>query len=94
MKPDQAPAIYSYEVVNVFPHDPKAYTQGLIYQDGFIYEGTGQYGESSIRKTDMQTGKTLSVLNIDSQLFGEGITIYEDKIYQITWRSRKGFITI
>ena len=92
VKPDQAPAIYSYEVVNVFPHDPKAYTQGLIYQDGFIYEGTGQYGESSIRKTDMQTGKTLSVLNIDSQLFGEGITIYEDKIYQITWRSRKGFI--
>ena len=57
VKPDQAPAIYSYEVVNVFPHDPKAYTQGLIYQDGFMYEGTGQYGESSIRKTDMQTGK-------------------------------------
>lgn len=92
VKPDQAPVAYSYEVVNIFPHDPKAYTQGLIYRDGFMYEGTGQYGESSVRRTDVQTGKTLSVLNIDSQLFGEGITIYKDKIYQITWRSRKGFI--
>ena len=57
-----------------------------------MYEGTGQYGESSIRKTDMKDGKILSILNIDSQLFGEGITIYGDKIYQITWRSHKGFV--
>lgn len=92
VRPDQAPQKYAYKILQVFPHDPKAYTQGLIYQDGFMYEGTGQYGESSIRKVDMKSGKILSVLNIDSQLFGEGITIYKDKIYQITWRSRKGFI--
>ncbi|MEG0795864.1 MAG: glutaminyl-peptide cyclotransferase [Odoribacter sp.] len=92
LKPDKAPILYNYDVIKTYPHDPKAYTQGLIYRDGFIYEGTGQYGESSIRKSDIQTGKILSILNIDNQLFGEGITIYKDKIYQITWRSRKGFI--
>lgn len=92
LKPDTAPRKYTYDVVRVFPHDPQAYTQGLVYQDGFLYEGTGQYGESSLRKTDIPTGKNLSVLNMDNQLFGEGITIFKDKIYQLTWRSRKGFI--
>lgn len=92
VKPDKAPKTYNWKVVNTFSHDPKAYTQGLVYQDGFMYEGTGQYGESTLRKIDIATGKILSILGIDSQLFGEGITIYKDKIYQITWRSRKGFI--
>lgn len=92
VKPDKAPVKYSYEVLKTYPHDTKAYTQGLIYQDGYMYEGTGQYGESSIRKIEMNTGKVLSVLNVDSQLFGEGITIFNDKIYQLTWRSRKGFV--
>lgn len=92
VKPDKAPEKYSYEIIQVYSHDPKAYTQGLVYQDGYMYEGTGQYGESSLRKTDISTGKNLSVLNIDNQLFGEGITIFKDKIYQITWRSQKGFI--
>ncbi len=92
VKPAQAPEKYGYEIVRTYPHDKKAYTQGLLYHDGYMYEGTGQYGESSIRKTDMNTGKIVSVLNIDNQLFGEGITIYKDKIYQITWRSRKGFV--
>ena len=92
VKPDQAPVPYAYEVMKVYPHDPNAYTQGLFYHNGYMYEGTGQYGESSIRKTDMKDGKILSILNIDSQLFGEGITIYGDKIYQITWRSHKGFV--
>lgn len=92
VKPAQAPVKCTYEVVKEYAHDPKAYTQGLIYQDGFMYEGTGQFGESSIRKIDMSDGDVLSVLNIDSQLFGEGITIWGNKIYQITWRSRKGFV--
>lgn len=92
VKPGQAPQKYNYKVLNVSAHDPAAYTQGLIYQDGYMYEGTGQYGESAIRKIDMKTGKVLSVLSIDSHLFGEGITIYGDKIYQITWRSHKGFV--
>lgn len=92
VKPDRAPVPDGYEIVKVYPHDPGAYTQGLLYHDGYLYEGTGQYGESSIRKTDMSNGKILSILNIDNQYFGEGITIFKDKIYQITWRSRKGFI--
>lgn len=92
VKPDKAPRKYTYDVVKTYTHDPKAYTQGLVYQDGFLYESTGQYGESGIRKTDMNTGKILSTLNIDSKFFGEGITIYKDKIYQLTWTSRKGFI--
>lgn len=92
LKPAEAPVKYTYDILKIYAHDPKAYTQGLLYQDGYMYEGTGQYGESSIRKIDMKTGNILSVLNIDNQLFGEGITIYKDKIYQITWRSGKGFI--
>lgn len=92
VKPAKAPTKCKYSVLNVFPHDPKAYTQGLTYWDGFMYEGTGQYGESSIRKVDMNSGKIQSVLNIDHQYFGEGITIFDGKIYQITWRSRKGFV--
>lgn len=92
VKPDTPPQKYSYEIVKTFPHDPKAYTQGLVYHNGFMYEGTGQYGESSIRKSDMAHGSVLSVLNIDSQYFGEGVTIYNGKVYQITWKSRKGFV--
>ncbi len=92
LKPTRAPEKYTYKILKVFPHDREAYTQGLQYWNGYLYEGTGQYGESSIRKTDMQSGNILSVLNIDSQYFGEGITICNDKIYQLTWRSKKGFI--
>lgn len=92
LRPDTPPRKRRYELIKTYAHDPKAYTQGLIYQDGILYEGTGQYGESGIRKTDLQTGKVLSTLNIDNQLFGEGITIYKDKIYQLTWTSRKGFV--
>lgn len=92
VKPDKAPVRCSYRVVNTYPHDPRAYTQGLIFRDGYMYEGTGQCGESSIRKIDMKTGNILSVLTIDSQFFGEGITVFKDKIYQLTWRSRKGFV--
>lgn len=92
MKPVQAPQKYTYQIVRVIPHDRKAYTQGLQYWDGYLYEGTGQYGESTIRKTDLSKGEILSVLSINNQYFGEGITVYNDKIYQLTWRSRKGFI--
>lgn len=92
VKPDKAPVKYTYKVLKTYPHASTAYTQGLIYHDNHMYEGTGQYGESAIRKIDIKTGKVLSVLSIDPRLFGEGITIYRDKIYQITWRSRQGFV--
>ncbi len=90
--PEQAPVKYKYEVIQTYPHDTKAYTQGLVYLNGYMYEGTGQYGQSGIRKTDMSNGKLLSTLSIDNKLFGEGITIYQDKIFQLTWTSYKGFV--
>lgn len=92
LKPAEAPVRYGYKIEKVFPHDTEAYTQGLLYRDGYLYESTGQYGESSIRKIDLTSGKALAVLNIDSRLFGEGITIFRDRIIQLTWRSGKGFI--
>ena len=69
-----------------------ASTQGLIFHEGYIYEGTGLYGESTLRKVDLEKDKILSVLSLESQYFGEGITIYKDKIFQLTWTSRKGFV--
>lgn len=92
VQPARAPEKLQYKVLKVYPHDIRAYTQGLVYQDGILYESTGQYGESGIRKQDMNNGKILSGLSIDNSLFGEGITIYKDKIYQLTWTSGKGFI--
>lgn len=92
VKPDRAPEKLQYKIVREYPHDTKAYTQGLVYRDGILYESTGQYGESGIRKQDMKSGKILAALSIDNRLFGEGITLLNDKIYQLTWTSGKGFI--
>ena len=92
LKPSTAPQKYNYEIVKVFPHDKGAYTQGLQYHDGYMYEGTGQCGASTLRKIDMQKGDILSVINLEEEYFGEGITIYKNKIYQLTWRSQKGFV--
>jgi glutaminyl-peptide cyclotransferase len=89
---DVVPVIYDYRVRDSYPHDLKAFTQGLTYHNGFLYEGTGQKGESSIRKIDLETGEILQIKYIPSQYFGEGITIHNNKLYQLTWRSRKGFV--
>ena len=79
--------VSTYEVVKKYPHDPKAFTQGLAFRDGFLYEGTGQEGESSLRKVELETGKILQKHDLPNDLFGEGMAILGDKIYQITWRS-------
>jgi glutamine cyclotransferase len=92
IKPDTSPRRLRYELVNTYYHDPDASTQGLVFQDGYMYEGTGIRGKSSLRKTDLANNKLLEMLSLESSLFGEGITIYQDKIYQITWTSRKGFV--
>lgn len=78
--------VYTYEVVKKYPHDPKAFTQGLAYRDGFLYESTGQEGQSSLRKVELETGKVLMKHELPPEVFGEGMTILGDKIYQITWR--------
>lgn len=84
--------IYSYEIVNTYPHDPKAYTQGLQYYNGFLYESTGRKGSSSIRKVELKTGKILQKTDIDDKYFGEGMTILNNKIYFLTWVSKMGFV--
>ncbi|MDD4107783.1 MAG: glutaminyl-peptide cyclotransferase, partial [Prolixibacteraceae bacterium] len=89
---DITPEKFSYSVINNFPHNTKYYTQGLEYHDGFLYEGTGETGSSGIFKVDLNTGESLLEHYMDKKYFGEGITILNDKIYQITYRSQKGFI--
>lgn len=87
-----APKLYTYRVVNTYPHDPAAYTQGLIVRDGQFLEGTGRNGQSTLRRVDIETGKVLEQRSLDEQYFGEGITELDGKIYQLTWSSGIGFI--
>lgn len=89
---DTAPKRYSYRVVHSYPHDRDAFTQGLFYDKGVLYEGTGQEEGSTLREVELATGKVLRQLNLSSNLFGEGITLYKDRIYQVTWTSKVGFV--
>lgn len=82
-----APSPVSYSVLNVFPHDTLAFTQGLIFFNNRIYEGTGQKGASSLRVVDVSTGKVEKKIDLDPDLFGEGITIMGDTLYQLTWEN-------
>src|ERR1700755_3068427 len=83
--------VYSFEIVNTFPHDPKAFTEGLFFHDGFLYESTGEEKESTLRRVDLKTGKIEQKFDMAPELFGEGITIFKDKIYQLTWRDHVAF---
>ena len=89
---DVKPRIYNYKVVHSFPHDPDAFTQGLVYDKGVFYEGTGQEAGSSLREVELETGKVVRQHNLESSLFGEGITLYRDRIYQVSWRNKVGFV--
>lgn len=80
------------KIIRKLHHDPKAFTQGLEIHNGFIYESTGQYQESSMRKVDMETGKVINIINLKDDVFGEGMTIFKDKIYQLTWQSNTGYV--
>ena len=88
---DALPA-YSYDIVATYPHDPKAFTQGLVYTDGVLYETTGQEGESWLRKVELATGAVLQQHDIADEFFGEGMVIWGDQIVTLTWRGEKGFI--
>ena len=90
--PDDGLQVYSYRVVNEYPHDVDAYTQGLVFHDGELYEGTGLYGHSSLRRVELETGSVLQIHELDDKYFGEGITIYDDRIIQLTWREKLGFV--
>jgi len=92
-KSDITPELYACKIINTYPHDKKAYTQGLLFEDGIMYEGTGDWANSSLRKVDYKTGNVHSILSLGGgEYFGEGITTYKDKIIQITWKSKTGFI--
>ena len=87
-----APELYTYTIVNTYPHDRGAFTQGLEFYQDTLYESTGQNGASSLRKVDFRTGKILQQANLEKQYFGEGITILGDRILMLTWKSKTGFV--
>jgi glutaminyl-peptide cyclotransferase len=89
--PTAAP-IYGYEVVNTYPHDARAFTQGLIYDDGAFIESTGLEGQSTLRRVELQTGRVLQRVDVPRYFFAEGMTLFGGKIYQLTWKGAKGFI--
>ncbi len=84
---DIKPKKITYKVLNTFAHDKRAYTQGFVYDNGYFYEGTGQYGESTLRKVNAKTGDLIGSLNLPSDVFGEGIVLYKNEIFQLTWQS-------
>ena len=86
------PTIYSYEIINVYPHDINAYTQGLEFYNGILYESIGRYGKSELRKVDYKSGEILSKKDINKKYFAEGITVLDDLIYLLSWREKVGFI--
>lgn len=91
--PSKAPKRHSFKVIKTYKHNTNDYTQGLVFHNGYMYEGTGGTGHSCIKKIDLDEGnKEISVLDINPELFGEGITVYKDKIIQLTWTSGKGFV--
>ncbi|APZ44984.1 glutamine cyclotransferase [Polaribacter reichenbachii] len=89
---DKKPVLYNFEIVNSYPHDTNAFTQGLEYNNGFLYETTGRRGQSTLRKVEIKSGKVLKKIDLDKQFFGEGMTIVNDKVYWLTWEAKKGFV--
>jgi glutamine cyclotransferase len=89
---DIVPTRNSYKIIKAYPHDREAFTQGLVYDKGMLFEGTGQKTGSSLREVDLETGKVIRQHNLDDSLFGEGITLYRDLIYQVTWENKVGFV--
>lgn len=84
--------VYGYEVINTYPHDVGAFTEGLQYVDGVLYEGTGPDGSSTLRKVDLKSGKVLKEFKYPPDIFGEGITLLNGKIYQLTYKTEKGYV--
>jgi glutaminyl-peptide cyclotransferase len=86
------PELMTYDIVNEFSHDQNAYTQGLEIYENFLFESTGLNGKSSLRKINFNTGEIINMINLEYEYFGEGLTVLNDKIYQLTWKNRIGFI--
>lgn len=86
------PADCTYEVVRVYPHDPDAFTQGLVYEEGTFYESTGLYGSSSLRKVDVESGSPYQMILLPNSVFGEGLTLFGDRLIQLTWKEKTGYV--
>jgi glutamine cyclotransferase len=86
------PAIFTYHVVKTYAHDPTAFTEGLVFNDGVLYESTGEYGYSSLRKVNFENGNVLQKALLPNQYFGEGLTVVNNSLLQLTWQSNIGFI--
>lgn len=86
------PKVFGYQVVNEYPHDDDAFTQGLVFVNGKLYEGTGQRGESQLRRIDLKTGRIERSISLHRKYFGEGIAVVDDEIYQLTWTSKTAFV--
>jgi len=86
------PVTYTYEIINTYPHDRSAFTQGLVFTDAILYEGTGLKGQSTLRKVELDTGQVLQRYDLPDQFFGEGITIFNERLIQLTYQARLGFV--
>jgi glutamine cyclotransferase len=84
--------VWTYTIIHTYPHDRKAFTQGLVFEAGVLYEGTGLHGQSTLRRVDLATGQVLQLHTLPAHLFGEGVTVYHDRIMQLTWQSHIGFV--
>lgn len=89
---EQQPSTNGYQVINIYPHSQEGFTQGLVYLNNFLYQGNGLYGKSSIQKLELETGAILQQKDLPGRYFGEGITIFGDSLFQLTWKSKTGFI--
>jgi len=87
-----ATSVFGYQVVNAYPHNSTAFTQGLVYDEGVLYEGTGLYGRSTLRHVDLITGRVLEQTRLENDLFGEGVALWKDRIIQLTWQSGLGLV--
>ena len=84
--------VYGYKIINTYPHDNSAFTQGLVYDQGVLYEGTGQYDCSTLRRVDLETGSVLKQISLDEKLFGEGVAVWKDRLIQLSWQSGLGLV--
>ena len=89
---EQSCYLYTYHIVNTYPHDTEAFTEGLVFENGCLYEGTGLNGQSELRKAALETGEVLQRTSLDPKYFGEGVTIWCDNIIELTWQTHVGFV--
>lgn len=90
--PSDLPALYDYKIINIYPHSNTAYTQGLVFDDGFLFESVGGWGSSYLRKIDLETGEILKAHKLSDEYFAEGLVLVENKLIQLTWLSQRGFV--